>query len=124
MDECFEHVETPDCADARAIKLGLPEATPIPEHGQKDAPRVLFPARREIDLRQDFDHGPPSRFDDPDVVLRMETAVPDHEDRWPSALLAGRLPDGESLQVTLVVLVQPGERLVLANDKRARPAGE
>ena len=40
MDECLEHVETPDCTDAGTVQLRLPESAPIPEHGQKDAPGV------------------------------------------------------------------------------------
>ena len=119
MDECLEHVETADCADAGAIEPHLPETAPIPEHRHEDPPRVLVTVTREIDLRQDFDHGSPARFDDPDVVLRMEAAVSHHEDRWLLAPFAGRLRERESHQVTLVVLMQSRERLVLSNDQCA-----
>ncbi|MDE2982921.1 MAG: hypothetical protein OXU74_17150 [Gemmatimonadota bacterium] len=116
MDECLQHVEPANCTDAGAIEPRLPEAAPIPEHRQEDTSRILFRAERQIDLRQDFDYGSPARFDDPNVVLRMKAAVSHHEDRWPLALFVGGLRQGESHQIMLVVLMQPGERLVLADD--------
>ena len=93
MDERFEHVEAAHRLDAGGIELRLPETAPVSQHGQEDPPGVVVPAGRgigggvrpltrgsarrypvvprvrEIDLRQDFDHGSAARLYDSDVVL-------------------------------------------------------
>ena len=141
MDERLEHVETLDRADARTVKLGLPETAPVPQHRQEDPPGVFVPAGheirtavrllaevsdrtvpvvREIDLRKDLDHGSAARFDDANVVLCVEATVPECENGPPLNLFFGRLRERESLQITLFVLTQSGQRLVLANHQHAR----
>ena len=137
MDERLEHVEAPDRADAGIVKLCLPKAAPVPQHREENLPGVFVPTGhgtrtafrrlasvaadrrravlvvREIDLREDLDHGSPARFHDPDVVLRVEATVPERENGPAPAPFVGLLRERESLQITLFVLTQSGQRVVL-----------
>ena len=144
MDERLEHVEAPDRADAGTVKLCLPEAAPVPQHREEDLPGVFVPighgtrtafrrlasvaadrrravfVLREIDLREDLDHGSPARLDDPDVVLRVEATAPERENGPAPAPFVGLLRERESLQITLFVLTQSDQRLVLPSRQHAR----
>ena len=133
MDECLKHVETTDRADAGIIELRFPEAAPVSQHGQETrrvssywrvkksvepsvcspgllpVPLGIVPGVREIDLRQDLNHGSPARLEDSDVVLCVETAVPERQDGSAPTLVFGRLREYESLQVPLLALAQSGQ---------------
>ena len=82
--------------------------------------RRAVPGVREIDLREDLDHGSPAGLDDPDVVLRVEAAVPQRENGSVPPPFVGRLRERESFQITLFILTQSGQRLVLSNHQHAR----
>ena len=132
VDERLEHVDAADRPDAGTIELRFTETAPIAQHGQEDPASVLFltchgagrgvPVVREVELRQDLDQGPAARFDDPDVVLCVEATVAEREDRAVLSPLVGRLSECESLQVTLFVLTQSVERLILSHDQARRGA--
>ena len=129
MDERLEHVQAPGGADGSTVKLRLPEAAPVPQHREEDPPGVFVPVGhadravpvvREIDLRQDLDHGSPTRFDDPNVVLRVEATVPERENGPALAPFVALLRERESLQIALFALTQSGQWLVLSNQQHAR----
>ena len=143
MDEGFEHVEAADRADAGRVELRMPEPAPVPQHGQEDpaglfvpacrgigraarpvaeacgGPSRLVPDVREVDLRQDLNRRSAARFDDSDVVLRVEDAFPEGQNPPPITVGVGRLRERESFQLPPLVLIESGQRVVLSNDQHA-----